>query len=107
MKNNSRKRYRYITCGVLSEDDKVSDFRLIAGNNIKPSYHNYTAVRVVIPEDMELCKYSSDAYSTTDDNRKIKELGYDIMLWDNHVKRWHIRNEFKGMNPCDIPTTMY
>lgn len=86
----------------MSEDDKISNFRLIAANNIKPSYNNFTAVRVVTPDDMELCKYSSDSYSTTKDNRTIKELGYDVMLWNNDVKRWFIRNEFKGINPVDI-----
>lgn len=98
-----RKRYRYVLNGCVLGSDKISDFRLIAGNNIKPSYSGEVALRVLIPDDLELEKWSSDPYSTTDDERTLDELGYDVMIWNRDKKKWIIHNEFKGTRPCDIP----
>jgi len=98
-----RKRYRYILNGVVLGEHKISDFRLIGGNNIKPSYDGASAIRVVIPNDLELTKWSCDSYSTTDDKRTIDELGYDVLIWYKKEKKWKIHNEFKGTRPCDIP----
>lgn len=97
------KRYRYITNGIVLGEDKICDFRLIAGNNIKADYNGATAIRVVIPEDLELEKWSCDPYSTTDDERTLDELGYDVLIWYKKEKKWKIHNEFKGVRPCDIP----
>lgn len=95
-------RYRYITNGVAIGKDKICDFRLIAGNNIKPSYHGEVALRVNIPSDLILEKYSCDPYSTTEDQRTLEELGYDILIWYKKERRWKVHNEFKGIKPCDI-----
>lgn len=102
MTEKKRKRYRYILCGVVSEEDKISDFRLIAANNVKPNYNNFSAIKVEIPEDMKLEKWSCDPYSTTYDNRKIGELPYDVVIWDMKKQKWIIRNDLKGINPCDF-----
>lgn len=83
-------------------EDKLSDFRLMAGNNIKPSYNGEVALRVNIPEDLKLSKYRSDSYSSTDDERTLEELGYDVLIWYEKNKKWIIHNEFKGVKPCDI-----
>lgn len=99
----SKIRYRYILSGVVLGKDKISDFRLIAGNMIKPDYNGSTALRVNIPSDLELTKYSSDPYSTTDDQRTLDELGYDILIWDSNKKKWNMNNDLKGLNPCDFP----
>ena len=96
-----RKRYRYVLNGCVLGEDKISDFRLIAGNNISPAYNGEVAIRVEIPNDLKLTKYSCDPYSTTDDERTINELGYDVLIWNKG--KWKIRNEFKGVRPCDIP----
>jgi hypothetical protein len=98
-----RKRYRYITNGVVVGEHKIRDYRLIAGNNIKPSYNGKIALRVSIPDDLELEKWSCDPYSTTDDERTLDELGYDVMIWNLKKKKWEIHNEYKGTRPCDIP----
>lgn len=97
-----RQRYRYILCGVVKGSDKISDYRLIAANNVKPEYHEDSALKVKIPEDLLLEKWSCDSYSTTDDNRTLDELGYDVVIWDAKKKKWHTRNDLKGLNPCDI-----
>lgn len=97
-----RKRYRYILCGLVSEADEISIFRLIAANNLRPNYNNYSAIRVEIPEDMELEKWSCDPYSITYDKRKIGELNYDVVIWDESKRKWNIRNDLKGNNPCDF-----
>ncbi|MFQ1027656.1 hypothetical protein JDW21_19205 [Bacillus subtilis] len=97
------KRYRYILNGCVLGEDKISDYRLIAGNNIKPSYNGEVAIRVNIPDDLELTKYSRDPYSTTHDKRTIDELGYDVLIWNEGKSKWEIHNEFKGVRPCDIP----
>lgn len=38
-----------------------------------------SALRVNIPDDLILEKWSCDSYSTTTDPRTIDELGYDIL----------------------------
>lgn len=97
-------RYRYVLSGLVSGKDEISNFRLIAGNVIKPSYDGYSALRVRIPEDLVLSKYSSDSYSTTDDKRTLDELGYDVMIWNKNKNKWIMHNELKGINPCHFPT---
>jgi hypothetical protein len=94
------KRYRYILNGIALGEDNISDFRLIAGNNIKPDYN--VALRVEIPSDLKLTKYNCDPYSTTEDQRTLNELGYDILIWYKKERRWKIHNEFKGVKPCNI-----
>lgn len=82
--------------------NKISNFRLIAANNIKPSYNGESALRVNIPDDLNLEKLSCDSYSTTDDNRTLDELGYDIIIWDSKKNRWIKHNEYKGIMPCNF-----
>lgn len=96
------KRYRYILNGIALGEDKICDFRLIAGNNIKPSYNGKVVLRVNIPNDLELTKCKCDPYSTTEDSRTLVELGYDILIWYKKEKKWKVHNEFKGVKPCDI-----
>lgn len=96
------KRYRYVLCGTALGTDKISSFRLVAANNIKPSYNGESALRVNIPDDLNLEKLSCDSYSTTDDKRTLDELGYDIIIWNSKEKRWIKRNEYKGIMPCNF-----
>lgn len=96
------KRYRYILCGTVLGGDKIGGYRLIAGNNIKPEFDMELAIRVRIPDDLELTKYSCDPYSTTDDKRTLEELGYDVLMWYEEEKRWKIHNELKGTMPCNV-----
>lgn len=100
-------RHRYITNGVVLGEDIISNYRLIAGNNIKPSYGGESVIRVNIPDDLKLTKYKSDPYSTTDDQRTLIELGYDVLIWNVKKKKWIVRNEFKGTKPCDIPLNVW
>lgn len=95
-------RFRYISTGLLQGNDKISDFRLIGGNNLSHEYNGASVIRVKIPEDLKLNKLSCDSYSTTNDNRTLDELGYDILIWHSKKKRWIIHNELKGTNPCDF-----
>lgn len=97
-----RSRYRYITNGTVVGSDPITHFRLIAGNNMSVPYHGATALRVRIPKDLQLTKYSCDPYSTTNDKRTLDELGYDFMIRDETKKKWVIKNEFKGTRPCDV-----
>lgn len=96
------KRYRYILNGIALGKDKISGFRLIAGNNIKTSYNGEVVLRVKIPNDLKLTKYSCDPYSTTEDHRTLDELGYDVLIWHKKNRKWKIHNEFKGIKPCDV-----
>lgn len=102
-RQKQRQSYRYITNGTAVGSDPISHFRLIAGRIIADPYHGDTALRVRIPRDLKLTKYSCDPYSTTEDTRTLDELGYDFMIWDKTKGKWVIRNEFKGQQPCDIP----
>lgn len=71
------KRYRYITNGLCTPNDSVSSYRLIGGNNVS---HHSSAIRIEIPDDMELEKWSCDSYSTTEDARHIKDLNPRVMI---------------------------
>ena len=94
VKNRQSVRYRYILCGVVNDYDKISDFRLIANNNLGSSS---SAIRVIIPTDMKLTKYSCDSYSTTDDKRTLSTLGYDIIIKVDG--KWIVRNDLKDIQP--------
>lgn len=98
-------RYRYILTGVVKGSDKISDFRLIGGKHIKAEYKSASGLRVQIPDDLLLEKWSFDVYSTTDDSRTLDELGYDVMIWNG--KKWVKHNELKGLNPHEFPFPMY
>ena len=96
-----RNRYRYITNGSVKPSDKICDYRLIGGNQLKQSDgRTATVVRVRIPDDMELTKYSCDNYSTTDDNRTLEELGCDYMVRING--KYVFRNDLKTMCLHDV-----
>lgn len=92
-----RKRYRYIAGGGITPDDKISVFRLISGNR-KGMLRDLATrsplfIRVQIPDDMKLKKSSADTYSTTNDNRTLQELNYDIVVLING--KFIVRNDLK------------
>ena len=92
------KKYRYISCGIAKSTDKISDFRLIGGNQLFPEER--VVLRVVIPDDLKLSKYSCDSYSTTEDSRTLEELGCDVMIRING--RWIIKNNLKHLSINEI-----
>lgn len=64
-------RYRYITCGLVSPEDRVAVFRLIAGNKLSSQG---AAIRITIPNDLKLQKYTCDDYSTCEnEDLRIKD----------------------------------
>ena len=69
-----RKRYRYIFCGVVNPEDKLSNFRLIAAGSAMAWLPFATCIRVEIPENVELWKYPTDSYSTSPTDISIKDL---------------------------------
>ena len=83
-------RYRYILSGIVNTDESLSSYRLAGSNNI---CYSHSALRVNIPSDLKLDKLSCDSYSTTTDNRTIKELGYDVIIKING--KWVVRNDLK------------
>jgi hypothetical protein len=91
-----RYRYRYIWNGGVLGKDKISEYRLIS-NTVQASN---VVIRVNIPDDLKLTKWSCDSYSTTDDERTLDELGYDILVWKTN--RWIKYNRFKGKTPIEI-----
>jgi hypothetical protein len=99
-------RYRYITNGTAVGTDPIKDFRLVGVTSKLEKYHGATALRVRIPHDLALTKYSCDSYSTTRDPRTLDELGYDFLVWDQPTNQWVIRNEFKGMPQYDVSLGM-
>lgn len=74
------KRYRYITCGTCTPDDNVSDFRLVGPNNLG----DQDGIRIELPSDFELEKWSCDCYSTTNDERKVRDLNPKVMVRVNN-----------------------
>lgn len=97
-----RKKYRYICCGTAKITDKICEFRLIGGSQLK---NKSTVIRVEIPSDMELTKYSCDNYSTTEDTRTLEELGCDVMIRFNG--KWLIRNNLSSLQLCDVYTELF
>lgn len=91
------KKYRYIGCGIAKSTDRISDFRLIGGSQL---LEERVVLRVIIPDDLKLSKYSCDNYSTTEDTRTLEELGCDVMVWING--RWIIRNDLKHLSINEI-----
>lgn len=80
------RKYRYIYCGLVDENDCISDYRLLSSPN-KPGTDT-VIWRIHIPNDMELdyCKY--DGYSTTIDDRTLKEIGYDLITPCETKRGW-------------------
>lgn len=81
------KRYRYIGCGQTKVEDCIRYYRLLSNRN----YMGGSCIRVEIPDDMKLEKYSCDSYSTTEDERLIKDLNPCAMIYRNG--KWIICNE--------------
>lgn len=100
-KKIKRNKYRYIFCGVVQGSDPISNFRLIGGTNLRYN-SSCSMIRVNIPKNLKLTKYSCDSYSTTSDKRTLDDLGWDVMIWNKNRRRWIIHNELKGINPCDM-----
>lgn len=67
------KRYRYITCGQVSPDEPVANFRLLATNKVSKQS---SAIRIAIPENVKLTKFTCDEYSTweQDETTLLREL---------------------------------
>lgn len=72
-----RKRYRYITSGMIKATDKISNYRLISLNQV---YGYSDAIRIEIPDNLKLEKLSCDDYSTTEDERTIADLNPEVVL---------------------------
>jgi len=49
---------------------------------------------VNLPDDLVLEKWSCDPYSTTEDERTLDELGYDLLVWNRKKKKWLVHNKF-------------
>ena len=72
-----KKRYRYITSGIVEATDKVSDYRLIGINQV---YGMSDFIRIEIPDDLKLEKWSCDCYSTTEDERTVADFNPTVMI---------------------------
>lgn len=92
------KKYRYISCGIAKPTDKISDFRLIGRSQLFPEER--VVIRVIIPDDLKLSKYSCDNYSTTEDSRTLEELGCDIMVKVNG--KWIVKNNLKHLSINEV-----
>ena len=71
-------RHKYIFCGVVKGSDKISNFRLISSIR---KYSLGEAIRVNIPDDLQIDHFSGDSYSTTSDHRTLNQLGWDCYIF--------------------------
>lgn len=71
--DHNPKRIRFILSGLADPAEPIRNFRLVAASRLDVKYH-HTALRVVLPVDLELTKYSCDPYSTTEDQRTLRQL---------------------------------
>ena len=80
-------RHRYIFCGVVWEDPRLSSYRLIRGL----TYSGGHFIRVNIPDDVEFYN-SGSGWSGTYDDRSILDLGCDCyILYKGHLDLQHIQ----------------
>ena len=89
-------KHRFIFSGLVSGEDKISDYRLISSVR---RYSLGQCVCVNIPDDMEINHYPGDGYSTVDDDRTLDELGWDCYFL--YKGRWRKFNELKKYKPCE------
>ena len=54
----AKKRYRYIFCGLVKPTDPISNFRLVSAVTAANMMESRNCIRVEIPADLELKKYS-------------------------------------------------
>lgn len=74
MYKGNKPRVRYILSGLANPDEPISCFRLVAATMLRGD-SDHEALRVVLPDDLTLNKYTCDSYSTTEDARTLQELG--------------------------------
>lgn len=98
------KRYRYILSGAAAADQKVCDYRLVAGSELH-GIHKTTAIRIDIPDDMELHYCSGDGYSTTNDQRTLLDLNAKAMVYRNG--RWVFMQWLLYSRASDWPRLLY
>lgn len=79
------KRYRYIVASGTKIEDCIK-YQQLFSTRVEDA-----CIRVEIPDDMELEKYSSDSYSLTMDERLIKDLNPCAMIYENG--KWIICNK--------------
>jgi len=102
-----RKRYRYIGCGLCDIDNPIRYFRLLGGNQIS-SMSISTFIRIEIPDDMELEKYSYDNYSTVQSEIKLRDLNPKVVYYNRKRHKYMIHENLteiwaKGeIQPCDF-----
>ena len=70
-------KYRYITTGLASPDDRLSDFSLISGREMG-GFSDF--IRIEVPDDIKLEKWSCDPYSTTDSDTLLKDLNPKVAV---------------------------
>lgn len=72
------KHYRYILSGLVDPDSGINNYRLISSNIF--SKFCSSCIRVEIPKNITLEKYSCNNYSTTHDKTPIKKLNPTVII---------------------------
>lgn len=103
------KRYKYILSGIVDLGHPACYYRLVAGNQLR---EQDSAVRIEIPDDMEVRYEPGEGYSTTDDHRPLEDLRPVPMVKINgrwakrpgldpmHLHEWFLRlQEQDGLYP--------
>ena len=82
------RRYRYIIANY-DLSDPIWRYRLVSNMHIGSVCREpgRVYIRVWIPDDMKLHKNAFNDYSTTNDDRTIEELGYDVIMTQWNGKR--------------------
>lgn len=70
--------------------------------NVTPSGESLAVLRITISDDVVLVHYHG--VDTTDDHRTLREVGYQMRVWNETSKRWEARNELKGIPLREIHT---
>lgn len=90
-----RRRYRYIIANY-NPSDPIWKYYLFSNMHIGSLCREpgRVYIRVWIPDDMKLNKGDFNDYSTTDDDRTIADLGYDVIMTQWNGKRKVISSNF-------------
>lgn len=86
--NYTRKIYRYLLNGIVSLNDPISQYKIVAQNKfpIQDGFPIAYAIRFLVPDDLKLKQQKGTSYSITQDTRSLADLQAHIVIKING--RW-------------------
>lgn len=93
-----RNTYRYIRDRNAFGTTPLSELQLFAAprmQNAIPDGEDLAVLRIVLRDDIETVPTRDG--EKTNDRRSLREIGYEMFVWDVLKSKWLVRNELKGI----------